>query len=102
MLNPFAEKGMNADYDGDAVQIHAPVTPAGVADAKKMTLSSLIFADRKPNTLNVAPDMEAILGLHRATLSSNGGKAKKFKSREALMAAYHKGEVSLADNVEIA
>ena len=49
MLNPFAERGMNADYDGDAVQIHAPVTPSGVADVKKMTLSNLIFSDRRPH-----------------------------------------------------
>lgn len=100
-LNPFAEKGMNADYDGDAVQVHAPVTAAGVADVKKMTLSNLIFADRKPGLLNVAPDMEAIIGLHRATQSANEGKAKKFKTKEEALAAYHRGEVRLSDSVEI-
>ena len=100
-LCPFAEKGTNADYDGDAMQVHAPVTPAGVADAKRMTLSNLIFADRKPNTLNVAPDMEAILGLHRSTQPISNNKVKKFKSREAMMAAYHAGTLNLNDPIEI-
>lgn len=100
MLNPFAERGMNADYDGDAVQIHAPVTDAGIADVKKMTLSNLIFSDRKPGVLNVAPDMEAVIGLHRAT-QHNGGKTHKFKNKEEAMAAYHRGEISMSDPVEI-
>ncbi len=101
LLNPFMEKGMNADYDGDAVQIHAPVTPAGIADVKKMTLSNLIFGDRKPGLLNVAPDMEAVIGLHRATSVKGEGKARRFASREEALAAYHNGDIKLSDPVEI-
>jgi hypothetical protein len=100
-INPFAERGLSADYDGDAMQIHAPVTDAGVEDAKKMTLSNLIFGDRARNQLNVAPDMESILGLHRMTSRKTEGKTRHFRSRGDAMAAYHRGEVSLADTVEI-
>jgi hypothetical protein len=100
-LNPFAEKGTNADYDGDAMQIHAPVTPAAVADVKNMTLSKLLFADRKPGVLNVAPDMEAVLGLHRATQASSGKKTRHFESTKDAMAAYHRGEINLNDPVKI-
>lgn len=101
LLNPFAEKGLNADYDGDAVQIHAPVTPAGVADVKKITLSNLIFSDRKPGTLNIVPDMEAVLGLHRATEKTTDAKPTKFKSRKDAIEAYHQGKIGLQDPVEI-
>ena len=101
MLNPFAEKGLNADYDGDAVQVHAPVTAAGIADVKKMTLSNLIFSDRKPGVLNIAPDMEAVIGLHRATQTATSDKVHKYKDQAAALAAYHKGEITLADRVEI-
>lgn len=101
MLNPFAERGMNADYDGDTMQVHAPVTPGGIADAKKMTLSNLIFADRRPGMLNVAPEMEAVIGLHRATAGKSDGKPKYFASHADALAAYHKGNIELHDNVEI-
>lgn len=101
-LNPFAEKGTNADYDGDAMQIHAPVTPAAVEDVKRMTLSHLLFADRKPGVLNVAPDMEAVLGLHRATQQSSGKKPRGFTSSQDALAAYHRGEIALNDPVEVA
>ena len=100
-LNPFAEKGMNADYDGDALQIHAPVTQGGIDDVKKMTLSHLIFADKRPGVLNIAPDMEAVLGLHRATQAATGKKLKHFESQEEAMAAYHRGDIALNDPIEI-
>jgi DNA-directed RNA polymerase subunit beta' len=100
-LNPFAEKGTNADYDGDAMQIHAPVTPAAVADVKNMTLSKLLFADRKPGVLNVAPDMEAVLGLHRATQAPSNKKVRHFESTKDALAAYHRGEINLNDPVKI-
>ena len=100
-LNPFAEKGMNADYDGDAVQIHAPVTPAGIKDAENMTLSKLLFLDKSKNALNVAPDHEAIIGLHRATDTKSPGKTHNFKTRGEAIEAYHRGEVGLGDSVKI-
>lgn len=100
-LNPFAEKGTNSDYDGDAMQVHAPVTAAGVEDVKRMTLSNLIFSDKRPGVLNIAPEMESLIGLHRATQKSNGKKTKRFGTREEAMAAYHRGEISLQDPVEI-
>lgn len=100
-LNPFAERGTNADYDGDAMQIHAPVTPAGVEDVKRMTLSHQIFADRRPGMLNVAPDMEAVLGLHRATQSASDRPARRFASLQDAKAAYHRGEIALNDPVHV-
>lgn len=102
MLNPFAERGTNADYDGDAMQIHAPVTQAAIEDVKRMTLSHLLFNDRRPGQLNVAPDMEAIIGLHRATGTKSDKATRFFSSKEEALNAYHHGDVSLADTVEIA
>lgn len=101
-LNPFAEKGTNSDYDGDAMQIHAPVTHAGIEDVKKMTLSNLIFSDKRPGVLNIAPEMESVLGLHRATQApTSAAKTRRFATREEAMAAYHRGEINLTDPVEI-
>lgn len=100
-LNPFAEKGMNADYDGDALQIHAPVTPGGVEDVKRITLSNLIFADKRPGVLNIAPDMEAVLGLHRATQAAGTQPLRHFASQGHALDAYHRGEITLNDPIKI-
>lgn len=100
-LNPFAEKGTNADYDGDAMQVHAPVTQAGIEDVKKMTLSHMIFADKRPGVLNVTPEMESLMGLNRATQAPSNKRTHHFESQEEALAAYHKGEIALNDPIEI-
>lgn len=101
-LNPFAEKGMNADYDGDAVQIHAPVSHAGVNEAQRMMLSSLIFSDKRSAPLNVAPEMESVIGLHRATQPALAGlETKKFPDLRAARQAYQRGEIELRQPVDL-
>ena len=102
-VNPFIEKGMNADYDGDTFQVHAPVTHGAVEDVKKMTLSNLVFGDRDKDDLMVAPTMEAVLGIALASKDPHkpDGKVHHFKTRADAMAAYKKGELSLQDHVKI-
>jgi DNA-directed RNA polymerase beta subunit len=100
-VNPFIEKGMNADYDGDTFQVHAPVTPLAVAEVKNMTLSNLIFGDKQKNDLMVAPSMEAVMGVHLATLKPADGKVHKFKTKADAMAAYKAGKISLNDKIEV-
>jgi DNA-directed RNA polymerase beta subunit len=98
-LNPFGELGSSADYDGDAFQVHAPVTPAGIEDARRLTLSNLIFGDRRPGRLNVAPDMEAVMGIHLATQPGHSATARSFASRKEALEAYRRGELRLGDPV---
>jgi len=101
-VNPFIEKGMNADYDGDTFQVHTPALPSAVHEVKQMTLSNLIFGDRSKDELMVAPTMEAVLGVHLATQSAKaGGKVHRFKTKAEALAAYHRGEITLQDQVEI-
>lgn len=101
-LNPFAETGMNADYDGDALQIHLPATPEAVSDAKRMTLSNLVFGDKVRDTLMIFPAHEAIIGLFMATEKGvNNAQPKKFATKAEAMAAYKAGTLKLSDPVII-
>jgi DNA-directed RNA polymerase beta subunit len=100
-VNPFIEKGMNLDYDGDTLQVHTPAMPAAVEDARRMTLSHLLFGDKTRDELMVAPSMEAVLGVHLATQKASDGKVHKFKTKGDAVAAYKRGELSLQDKVEI-
>lgn len=100
-MNPFAEAGMNADYDGDAVQLHVPVSDAAVRDANSMTLSNLVFADRSKDSLMVFPAHEAIIGNFMATSRNAGGPVKKFKTLADAKAAYNRNEINMDTPVEI-
>jgi DNA-directed RNA polymerase beta subunit len=102
-VNPFMEDGMNLDYDGDALQVHVPVTEGAVNDSKKMLLSNNVLGDRNRNTILAYPKQEAMAGLFKATQSkaTSGSSVKKFKTTRDALSAYRRGEVSTSDNVEI-
>jgi len=101
-VNPFMEDGMNLDYDGDALQVHVPVTEGAVNDAKKLYLSNNVLGDRNRNTILAYPKQEAMAGLFKATINKpTSSKAIKFKTTKDALAAYRRGEVSTNDLVEI-
>jgi len=100
-VNPFIEKGMNLDFDGDAMQLHVPVSPKAVEEAKNLTLSKLLFTDKARGDLIIFPQHEAIIGAYLATSGAAKGASKKFKDKAAAMAAYKRGEITLETPIEI-
>lgn len=103
-VNPFMELGMNLDYDGDALQVYVPPTDGANRDAKKMLLSNNVFGDRTKDNLLTYPRMEALTGIYRATVETPGkttSMVKKFQTTKDALAAYRRGEVGVADEVEI-
>jgi DNA-directed RNA polymerase subunit beta' len=100
-VHPFIEAGMNADYDGDTMMVHAPVTPKSVEEAKTMTLSNILFSDKSKSDLLVFPKHEAIMGLAHASQQDDKGKPVKFKTGTDAMVAYKAGKINLGTRVII-
>ena len=85
-VHPLVLPGMGADFDGDSASIHVPVTPAGVAESKRL-LATHSDNLRNPGTgkLMILPMREHVLGLYRLTLPgektnlsfSNFGEARE-------------------------
>jgi DNA-directed RNA polymerase subunit beta' len=103
-VNTLWEKATNQDYDGDASQIHVPVSDEAVGDAWKMLPSKQLFSDKKPKDLLMAPTNEPIMGLYRATKNLGTpatGSVKKFKDEAEAWKAYHDGQLKMTDRVEI-
>jgi DNA-directed RNA polymerase beta subunit len=92
---------MAGDFDGDAVQMHVPISDAAVGEAKGLTLSNMLLGDQWREQLLVAPDQEAVLGLYQASIAKASGKKKTFKSKKDAIAAYHRGDITLGTPVEI-
>lgn len=101
-VSSFVEKGMNLDYDGDTLQVHVPITPEAIEDAKKMTLSNMLLSDQQRDKLMVFPQHEAIIAFTLAAKHTTPtGPVRSFKTREEALAAYRRGELKLSDGIEI-
>jgi DNA-directed RNA polymerase beta' subunit len=105
-INSLWEKGLNADYDGDAMQIHLPVSEEAVAEAKRFFPSKQLFSDKKKGDLIMAPTNEPIIGLYKATANlgtgSGAGRVHKFKNVDEAWKAYYAGKLKMTDYVDIA
>ena len=90
------------DFDGDAIQLYAPVTNEAVNDARRMTMSNMLISDQEKHSLTkVAPHQEAVTGIYLASMAKPTGAIHKFESKADAQAAYMRGEINLSTPVEI-
>jgi DNA-directed RNA polymerase subunit beta' len=97
-LNQLVTVGLNADFDGDTVGIHVPVTPEAVREAIDMLPSANPMSTSEK--ILVTPRHEAQVGLYRLTTS--GKKTDKaFPGELDAIKSFHDGEISETDLVHV-
>jgi len=67
-------KPFGADFDGDTVMLHVPVSEAGRTESLKMLPSNNLY-NAKERELNFTPDQEAVMGLHMMSATKEGRAA---------------------------
>ena len=100
-INPLVTTGLNADFDGDAMNLHVPSQPDAVKEAwEKLMPSKMLFSIRNQDQVVPLPKQELILGLY--TANRREAKAKhQFNTEEEALNAIRTGAISLSDEVEI-
>ena len=102
-LHPLVCTAFNADFDGDQMAVHVPLSPEAQAEARYLMLSVnnlLKPQDGKPVTV---PTQDMILGSYYLTMEVAGekGEGMYFKDEEEALMAYQNGEVGLHAKVFI-
>ena len=96
-LHPLVCSGFNADFDGDQMAIHIPISEEAQAEARLLMLGANNILDPKDGKPIVTPSQDMVLGNYYLTLElpgePNEGKAYK-DPNEALM-AYERREITL-------
>lgn len=103
-ISPMVTKGFNADFDGDAMQMHVPSTEkaAGEAYDKMLPSRSLIsLADRRSPIHGF--EEEFVAGLFAATQRHKDAKQspKLYLTEADAEAAFDRGDISATDEVKI-
>ncbi len=102
-LHPLACTAYNADFDGDQMSVHVPLSVEAQAEARFLMLAAnnlLKPADGKPVTV---PTQDMVLGSYYLNLERDGekGEGKIFKDVNEAMMAYQNGDVSLHAKIKV-
>ncbi|MBQ6843022.1 MAG: DNA-directed RNA polymerase subunit beta', partial [Agathobacter sp.] len=96
-LHPLVCTAFNADFDGDQMAVHLPLSPEAQAEARFLMLSTnnlLKPQDGKPVTV---PTQDMILGSYYLTMEVPGelGEGNYFRSQEEAVVAHENGAVGI-------
>lgn len=98
-LNQLVTVGLNADFDGDTVGIHVPVTNEAVEEAHQMmpSVNPLSTSEK----ILVTPRHEAQVGLYRLTAAGKQTE-HEFPGELEAITAFHDGKVIETDVIKVA
>ena len=96
-LHPLVCTAFNADFDGDQMAVHVPLSPEAQAEARFLMLATnnlLKPQDGKPVTV---PTLDMVLGSYYLTMIIEGekGEGKYFSSKDEAIIAFQNKEVEI-------
>jgi DNA-directed RNA polymerase subunit beta' len=94
-IHPLVCTAFNADFDGDQMAVHIPLSPEAQIEAHVLMLSSNNILSPAHGAPIAVPTQDMVLGLYYLTKARLGakGEGKKFASVEDVLIAYEMGEV---------
>ena len=102
-IHPLVCAAFNADFDGDQMAVHIPLSKAAIEEAQTLMLSTrnlLLPASGEPV---VGPSKDMVLGCYYLTMEREGcrGEGKIFANLEEVALAYDLGKVDLHARIKV-
>jgi DNA-directed RNA polymerase subunit beta' len=94
-IHPLVCTAFNADFDGDQMAVHIPLSPEAQIEASTLMLSANNVLSPAHGSPIAVPTQDMVLGLYYLTKERAGarGEGKKFASAEDVLIALEMGEV---------
>jgi len=102
-IHPMVCKAFNADFDGDQMAVHIPLSDEAQKEARQIMLSSLNLLKPATGTPIVTPTQDIILGCYWMTKITEGakGEGKIFSSPEEAILASDFGDIDIKAKVKV-
>ena len=103
-LHPLVCTAYNADFDGDQMAVHVPLSVEAQAEARFLMLSVNNILAPKDGSPITTPSQDMVLGCYYLTIESQGGEkgtGTVFKDFNELMMAYQTKAVELHSTVKM-
>jgi len=101
-LHPLVCKGFNADFDGDQMAVHLPLSIEAQIEARILMMSTQNIFSPASGSPIISPSQDMVLGIYYLTVGVDGekGEGKVFYSPEEMLLAYDSGKLGLHAKVK--
>ena len=102
-LHPLVTTAFNADFDGDQMAVHVPLSKEAQAEARMLMLAAQNILNPKDGKPVVTPSQDMVLGNYYLALERPGavGEGMIFKDADEARMAYQNGYIHLHTRVGI-
>src|SRR5918996_360592 len=102
-LHPLVCAAFNADFDGDQMAVHIPLSPEAQIEARLLMLSAHNILSPAHGAPIAVPTQDMVLGLYYLTKERKGtkGEGRKFASVNDVLIALEMGEVETQSPIEL-
>lgn len=100
-IHPLVCAAFNADFDGDQMAVHVPLSQEAQAEARNIMLSSLNLLKPATGGPIATPSKDIVLGCYWMSRMEDGEVRRSFKSFEDARLAYDMGVVGLREKIKI-
>jgi DNA-directed RNA polymerase subunit beta' len=104
-LHPLVCTGFNADFDGDQMAVHLPLSVEAQAEAHVLMMSTHnIFSPASGKPI-ISPSQDIVMGVYFITFMAPDDRAEKdlpyFESRKAALRAYEHRKIGPHDRIRV-
>ena len=102
-LHPLVCTGFNADFDGDQMAVHVPISEEAQAEARILMLGANNILKPSDGNPIVTPGQDIILGNYYITIEEAGakGEGRVFKDPNEALMAYERREITYHTRIAI-
>jgi DNA-directed RNA polymerase subunit beta' len=107
-LHPLVTSAFNADFDGDQMAVHVPLSHAAILEAQLLMLASHNILNPQNGTPITLPSQDMVLGLYYISKGRKStpelkvrGEGKAFYSTEEVIIAYNENQIDLHAHIRV-
>lgn len=102
-LHPLVCSAFNADFDGDQMAVHLPLSAEAQAEARFLMLAANNLLKPSDGRPVAVPTQDMVLGSYYLTMEKDGekGEGKVFRDVSEALMAYQEGDVSIHAKIRV-
>ncbi len=102
-LHPLVCSAFNADFDGDQMAVHVPLSEKAQEEARKLMLSTRNILHPATGEPSIGATQDMVLGCYYLTMEREGlkGEGRRFADTNEALLAFHHGIIDLQAKIKV-